>query len=187
MTDCIQEKQPSVSSDDELIIRAQQGDKHAFGELYERYLPPIYNFIIYRVGNTHEAEDLAETVFVKAWQALGRYQIKGVPFLAWLYRIARNLVTDYHRANSVQHVNLDTQLHLPDVEAIPEDQAVITMQFEKVMQRMTELDPLYQDVLMLRFVQGLSHAEVAEVLDRSQGAVRVLQHRALQAIRRLMK
>lgn len=187
MTNNTNINQPSASSDDELIDRAKQGDKDAFGQLYERYLTPIYNFIIYRVGNQQEAEDLTEIVFVKAWQALDRYQLQGVPFLAWLYRIARNLVTDYHRAHKTPHLNLDTQITLPDPLPNPEEQVLASIQFEQLLEKIATLEPLYQDVLTLRFIQGLSHDEVADILDRNRGAVRVLQHRALQTLRRLIK
>jgi len=88
------------SNDDETLERAIGGDREAFGQLYEQYVGRIYNYIYYRTGNAYDAEDLTERVFMRALRHIGRYNQRGLPFSAWLYRIAHNLVANWHRDNS---------------------------------------------------------------------------------------
>src|SRR5512135_1339680 len=108
-------KKPGLIQDD-LIARARRGDVQAFGELYEHSLDAIYRYIFYRVGEVAEAEDLTETVFLKAWEALDRYEVRDVPFTAWLYRIAHNVIIDRHRTHKTD-VSLDAILPLHDQSA----------------------------------------------------------------------
>jgi RNA polymerase sigma-70 factor, ECF subfamily len=166
----------------ELVTRAIQGDKEAFGTLYEQYLDAIFRYIYYRVHNNADAEDLTETVFLKVWEALPAYQISEVPFKAWLYRIAHNVVIDQYRAFKVQ-VPLESQIALHDDGLGPEEMAAIQENSERLFTALAQLEPAYQQVLLLRFVNGLSHTETSSVMTRSEGAIRVLQHRALNALR----
>jgi len=177
---------PSIKpAEEDLIARAVQGDADAFGDLYERYLTLIYRYVFYRVNDVAEAEDLTEQVFLKAWEALGHYQIRAVPFSAWLYRIAHNVVVDRHRAHK-ETLPLNGQLVLPDVTSGPEDRLDWRETIDSLAHALSQLSPIHQQVLTLRFVSGLSHAETARVLERSEEAVRVLQHRALGALRELL-
>ena len=170
--------------DKELIVLAQRGDSEAFGDLYVRYLDSIYRYIYYRVGNREEAEDLTEGVFLKAWRAIESYQERGLPFQAWLYRIARNIVIDSRRKQKAQLVDIDTQYDLTDSSIQLEQQIAKGLQIETVLAAIKELEPLQQEVLTLRFLADMNHKEVAGILGKQVGAVRVLQHRALRALRR---
>ncbi len=175
----------SQSPEEELIARAVQGDTAAFGDLYERYLARIYRYVFYRVNDVAEAEDLTETVFLKAWEALGDYRMRAVPFSAWLYRIAHNAVIDRHRTHKAT-LPLESQLALYDTANGPEDHLDWRETIASVAHALSQLSPLHQQVLTLRFISGFSHAETALVLERSEEAVRVLQHRALSALRELL-
>lgn len=176
----------SGSAEDLLVARACRGDAQAFGDLYERYLDVIYRYVFYRVGEVAEAEDLTEVVFLKAWEALDKFEVRDVPFSAWLYRIAHNVLIDRHRTRRPD-VSLDGVLPLRDQAAGPEDQFDALQDIETVSRALARLSPDYQHVLTLRFISGLSHAETGRVLQRSEEAVRVLQHRALTALRKLLK
>ncbi|MDX1663327.1 MAG: sigma-70 family RNA polymerase sigma factor [Candidatus Promineifilaceae bacterium] len=171
----------------ELVERAMSGDAEAFGRLYERYLDPLYRYIYFRVGNQLTAEDLTEEVFVRAWEALPDYQLpENGSISPWLYRIAHNLVVDEYRHRS----RYDAVEPLLQVEPGPpsvEEQAGLLRSTERLAEAVSRLEPLEQNVIILRFVEGLSHREVGAIVDRSEGACRVIQHRALAALRELLK
>jgi RNA polymerase sigma-70 factor, ECF subfamily len=171
-------------SEEDLIARAARRDADAFGVLYERYLTLIYRYVFYRVDDVAEAEDLTEQVFLKAWEALGHYQKRKAPFSAWLYRIAHNVIVDRHRTRK-ETLPLEEQL-LRDASRGPEDRLDWRETIEAVSHALAQLTPLYRQVLTLRFISGFSHAETAQVLARSEEAVRVLQYRALAALRELL-
>lgn len=173
-------------SEEQLITHAQQGDADAFGDLYEQHLDAIYRYVFYRVGDVSEAEDLTETVFLKAWEALNNYRLRDIPFSAWLYRIAHNAVVDRYRAHK-DTVPLDSQLAVSDDADGPEERFDSHENITALTRALSQLSADYQHVLTLRFVSGLSHAETARVLGRSEEAVRVLQHRALNALRQRLK
>ena len=169
-----------------LVARAIQRDSEAFGQLYEACLDRIYRYVYYRVNSTTEAEDLTEQVFLKAWEAIDRYEQRGVPFLAWLYRLAHNLVVDHYRSQR-QTVPLDD---LRETEEASEDiEASVHAQLdaEEVREAIQRLSPEHQQLITLRFVEGLSHAEVAQIVGKSEGATRVVQYRALQALARALE
>lgn len=175
----------SQPPEQDLITRAVQGDADAFGDLYERYLVRIYRYVIYRVNDVAEAEDLTEMIFLKAWEALEDYRLRDVPFGAWLYRIAHNVIVDRHRTHKAT-LSLEGQLLLYDPISGPEDHLDWRETIESLAHALAQLSPIHQQVLTLRFIGGLSHAETALVLKRSEEAVRVLQHRALYALRELL-
>jgi len=166
-----------------LVTRAVKGDREAFGDLYERHLAAIYRYIYYRVGDVHEAEDMTEIVFLKAWEALDRYRPTQTPFAVWLYRIAHNLIVDRYRTRKGLEV-LDEEC--PDTSIGPEDHAEHREQAEALTEALVQLNPTQQQVLTLRFISGLSHAETAQVVGRTEGAIRIIQHRALAALRALL-
>lgn len=170
-----------------LIGRAVEGDANAYGLLYERYLDAIYRYIYFRVGNPSDAEDLTEEVFVKGWEAITDFKLgPDQNFSAWLYRIAHNLVVDHHRKrrpamwSSEQLANEETRA--PSVEAT----ARLHRDAESVAQAVQQLTDLEQEVIILRFVEGLSHKEIANVIGKSEGASRVIQHRALKSLKALL-
>lgn len=169
----------------DLLRRAGRGDTGAFGALYERYLDTIYRYVYYRTGDVQDAEDLTETVFLKAWQAMGGYRITGVPFRAWLFRIAHNSVVDHYRRRRLVEP-LERHEQVGDGRSHLDDQVAANEQQRRLVTAVKQLSPLHQHVVVLRFVEELSHDEVAAVLNRTAAAVRVLQHRALKELHALL-
>ncbi|MEM7035119.1 MAG: sigma-70 family RNA polymerase sigma factor [Chloroflexota bacterium] len=174
-----------VLSEVELIKLAQTGNKDAFGELYERHLSAMQKFIRSRVDEPNEAEDIAQTVFIKAWRALERYRPSSVPFRAWLYRIAQNTIIDHYRSNK-QETSLDTDSPLPAETGFPEEIVMSREHEASVRAAVTQLRPDYQSVISLRFFNGLDYTETAAKLGRKVNAVRVLQYRALGALQKVL-
>lgn len=181
---------PSSPHDEAALVQAAiNGDADAFGALYLRYLDAIYRYVRFRVGNTGDAEDLTEQVFLKAWEALPNYRLRGVPFLSWLYRIAHNAVVDFHRraaseAPLAELASPAADSHSQGPGAL--DRLIEESEISLLADAIRRLPEDQQQVIVLRFIEGLSHAEVARVINRSQGACRVLQHRALAALHRLL-
>lgn len=170
----------------DLIARAQQGNRAAFGSLYERYMGQIYRYVYYRVSDRDEAEDLTETVFIKAWEALPRYRSRGATFRAWLYRIARNAVIDRHRTRKVVVPLEDAQDWLDVESSSPEVAVEQAEESARLGVALSRLPTRLREVILHRFVNGLSHAETAQVMGLRRGHVRVLQHRALNQMRDLL-
>jgi len=174
-----------MPTESELIQRAIAGDAQAFGELYQQHLKQIYRYIFYKVGNAADAEDLTEQTFLKAWEAMRRYREQGVPFAAWLFRLAHNLVIDFHRTRH-EAAPLDDLRDAEDGQITPEDLAAVRLDIDTLRQAILQLTPEQQQVVLLRFVQGLNHSEVATIMGKNEGAVRGLQHRALRALHGLL-
>lgn len=174
--------------DDELslIQRAQRGHRKSFGLLYDRYLPQIYRFIYLKVNDRQAAEDLVHEVFVSAWANLKNYRHQGFPFSSWLYRIARNRVIDHYRLAKPQMdlESVSEELVKAD-ETLPE-KLDETLNLERVLGALKRLKLVEQDVIIMRFVEGLSHEEIAGGLEKTPGAVRLIQHRAIRELRRLL-
>lgn len=170
-------------SDSALIARAKE-DAEAFSFLYERYVKNIYNYIYYRTGNRHDAEDLVARTFYRALKHFPRYVDRGAPFSAYLYRIAHNMVANWHRDNSRrQIVSLDatilTGLKGEEPAAVAEKKDEQEMLLEAVRQ----LSPDRQELLILKFIDRMSNAEIAKVMGRTEGAIKSLYHRTLVALR----
>lgn len=167
----------------ELVARAKT-DPEAFGQLYERYVRPIYNYIYYRTGNAQDAEDLTARVFQRAGQHLPRYTDRGLPFSAWLYRIAHNAVANWHRDESRRQALPLNGTALTDLRAdAPEETLEARRQQELMLHAIRRLPGERQQLLILKFVEQLSNAEIGVVMNRSEGAVKSLYHRTLQALR----
>lgn len=176
-------KQPDLS-DEALLERAIRGDAEAFGGLYARYLGEFHRYIFYRVANRLDAEDLTETVFIKAWDALPRFESAKVNFRAWLYRIAQNTIVDYYRARQATTDAIPEQLQ--DSRPSPEGQIQMQDESQGLALAIQSLDASQQQVIICRFINGMSHAETAATLGLAEGHVRVLQMRALQKLRLLL-
>jgi RNA polymerase sigma-70 factor (ECF subfamily) len=174
----------SERNESRLVTCAVKGDAKAFGDLYERHVSAIYRYIAYRVGDPQDARDMAEEVFLKAWSGLPGYRPGKVPFLGWLYRIAHNVVIDHYRSRPEAEPLDDDDL--VDDRPDPERQVVQQQEVERLAQVIARLLPDYQQVVVLRYIEGLSTDEVAAILNRSNGAVRVLLHRALKQMTSLM-
>ncbi|MDD5369595.1 MAG: sigma-70 family RNA polymerase sigma factor [Anaerolineaceae bacterium] len=177
----------SHSPDDELIVRAYYGDREAFGDLYERYLTRIYRYIYFRIANSDEAEDLTEVVFQKAWEALSGIRLEDFQFKAWIYRIAHNQVIDRYRTHRVE-ISLEQLNAVGDADQDPEAAQSTHEWIGELRNSVLSLEPIFQEVILYRFVLGYSHAETAEIMGKSVIYVRVLQHRALAKLKdRVMK
>ncbi|WP_322801098.1 sigma-70 family RNA polymerase sigma factor [Thermoflexus sp.] len=178
-------RSPAGSLEDErrLVERARR-DPEAFGELYLRYVRSIYNYIFYRTGDPEEAEDLTSRVFLQALQHLPRFRERGLPFAAWLFRIAHNLVANWHRDRQRHPVfPLSENGHERSAERV---EAALERQEEReqLLKAIRRLPPDRQQLLILKFVEGLSNAEIARIMGRTEGAIRVLYHRTLEALRK---
>ncbi|HEX9076032.1 MAG TPA: sigma-70 family RNA polymerase sigma factor [Anaerolineae bacterium] len=170
-------------SEEQLIERAKQ-NADAFGLLYERYVDRIYNYIYYRTGDTHEAEDLTARVFYRALGHMDHYRQRGAPFAAWLYRIAHNLVANWHRDRSRRKdVRLDDIVAVAEKRESPEHRAEQDEETRILLGVMGKLPAERQQLLILKFVDGMSNAEIARVMGRSEGAIKSLYHRTLIALR----
>jgi RNA polymerase sigma-70 factor, ECF subfamily len=170
--------------DDTELVQLAKDDKEAFGELYERYMPKIYNYIYYRTSNQHDAEDLTAKVFFRAMSHIGNYVDKGVPFQAWLYRIAHNLVANWHRDQGRRKVIPldDYVVHSLKSEA-PDRLAEDAEEQEKLMEAIHRLPEERQQLLLLKFIEQLSNAEIGEIMERTEGAIKSLYHRTLLSLR----
>lgn len=170
-------------SDVELVAAARDNSE-AFGVLYERYVDKIYRYIYYRTGNHHDAEDLASAVFHRAMAHINTYTDRGVPFQAWLYRIAHNLVANWHRDRGRRKIiPLDEfvagGLHFDSPDSAAEDKE----ERQHLLAAISRLPEERQQLLYLKFVANLSNAEVGAILDRTEGAIKSLYHRTLLALR----
>jgi RNA polymerase sigma-70 factor (ECF subfamily) len=177
-----------ADADDKIVGNAVSGDPHAFGLLYDRYQPMIYRFIAVKVGRREDAEDLTHQVFLSAWQNIANYRDLGHPFSSWLYRIARNQVIDHYRSRKNSEVSIDAEdfenLLEPVAERLDPSQKFAV---QRALEEIRRLKPDYQDVLLMRFVEDMSVRETAKAMRRSEGAIKVLQHRAMHALQETLK
>lgn len=171
-------------NEEDVLTRASQGDRDAFGMLYERYIDRIFNYVYYRTGNLHDAEDLTARVFQRAMNHIKNYTDRGVPFSAWLYRIAHNLVANWHRDRSRrQEIPINDVPILPSKGDHPEKNLVRSQEEDALLRLIRRLPPERQNLLILKFVENMSNAEIGAIMGRSEGAVKSLYHRTLLALR----
>ena len=176
------EEESRVQDEESLAQGLKKRDPEAWARLYEEYFPRIYRYIALRVQSQTEAEDLAEQVFLKALESSPSFKWRGAPISAWLFRIARNQVIDYRRTDkSKRTLPLNESLVSDTID--PERAAERDSDIRQLIQAVGQLTQAQRDVIELRFAGGLSTAEVAKILGKSIGAVRVLQHAALAALR----
>jgi RNA polymerase sigma-70 factor (ECF subfamily) len=168
---------------DRLVARAKAGDAEAFGTLFDQYGEPVYRFIASRVRSPADAEDLTQTVFVKALEALPRYEARGVPFGGWLFRLARNTVIDHVRTRH-DHADLDTLLERATADRGPDELTITRHQIEAMSKALELLTDEQRDVIALRFFAGLSARDAAVAMGKQEGTIRGLQFRAIAALRR---
>ena len=170
-----------------LIDRASQGDAHAFGELYDLYFDGIFRFLNSHLSNAQDAEDLAEEVFLRIWQSLPNYQHQGVPFAAFLYRVARNILTDHYRRSGGSRTEIAVEEELIDhISSHSSEGSFDNLEQLAIRQVLGELREDYRHVLILRFYTGLTPDEIAQTIGKTPGATRVLQFRALEALKKLL-
>jgi len=168
-----------------LVEQAKSGDAEAFGQLYDAFVDRVYRFVFFRVTDVQMAEDLTSQVFLKAWENLGRYRPHG-PFLAWLYAIARNSVIDNYRTRK-QTVSLDEAAPLAAHDEKLDDQVELQFEMKSLQVAMQHLTEEQQEVVTLKFIADYDTTEIAQRMGKSEGAIRALQMRALQALARVMK
>lgn len=166
-----------------LVAAAKHGDAMAFGRIFDIYHRPIYRFIVARTHSPADAEDLTQLVFLKALEALPRYEARGIPFGGWLFRLARNAVIDHARTRR-EHADLDAVLERPGTEPEPESGILAREETEAIGQALAALTDEQREAIELRFFAGLSAREAAVVMGKQEGTVRGLQFRAIAALRR---
>lgn len=166
------------------LVELSKRDQEAFGALYERYVKKIYSYIYYRTSNSHDAEDLTSRVFFRAMSHIEHYVDKGLPFQAWLYRIAHNLVANWHRDKSRRKIIPLDEFVMGSLKTdAPEDTAEANEERERLLSAIRRLPTDRQQLLYLKFVDHKSNAEIGEILGRSEGAIKSLYHRTLTALR----
>jgi RNA polymerase sigma-70 factor (ECF subfamily) len=168
---------------EDLVTAAKSGDAEAFGRIFDHYHEAVHRYIAARVRRPSDAEDLAQIVFVKALEALPRYEQRGVPFGGWLFRLARNVVIDHIRT-SREHVELDALVERSDETAGPEATALARQQLDEIAAALAGLTDEQRDAIALRFFAGLSAREAAVAMGKQEGTVRGIQFRAIAALRR---
>jgi len=170
---------------DTLVGRAASGDTEAFGRLYDTYADRIYRHIYYRTSNVEDARDLTQEVFLKAWQGLPKYRRMKTPFLGWLFTISHNRVIDYYRTKK-DHAYLNNEIIMEGQEKSPD--RLIEDQFDQqeVRRAILQLPEDQQQVILMSFIEGFEYSEIAAALNKSEGNIRVIVHRALKRMREIL-
>ena len=178
------------AQDESSLVERAKSEPEAFGLLYEKYVPKIYNYIYYRTGNHADAEDLTAKAFHRAMKHIPRYEQRGVPFSAWLYRIAHNLVANWHRDRSRRKVIPLDELILhqqwPQSPQSPEGLIEEDEEKHELLKTIRWLSADRQQLLILKFVERMSNKAIGQIMGRSEGAVKSLYHRTLLALRKEM-
>lgn len=171
------------------LINTAKTDPEAFGLLYERYVERIYNYIYFRVGSVGDAEDLTAKVFFKALRNIGGYRHMGLPFSAWLYRIAHNLVANYHRDRSkMQEISIENLVVVDKSKAsAPEHLMEEQQQTAFLLSLVNDLSPQKKELIILKYVQKLSNEEIGQILGKTEGAIKSLYHRTLVELKERAK
>ena len=167
---------------DPIVAKARAGDRAALEDVYDLYAARIYRYLVLHVRESSDAEDLLQRIFVKVIEGLPRYEARGLPFGAWVFRIARNTVIDFERTRR-NHASLDDVLERPDERRGPAELMETAVEQEAIRSALGELTPDQREVIVYRFFAGLSPREIGLLLDRSEGSIRALQFRALQTLR----
>ena len=174
-----------MQDEESLVQRAKQRDQKAFAQLYEEHFDKIYRYVALRIGDRTEAEDMTQQVFLNALKSISSFKWKGVPFAAWLFRIAHNQVVDYLRKKSKQAAApLDESLVSSDSN--PQLMAEHSLDVEQLLLATRRLTEAQRQVISLRFTGELSINQVAKIMGKSQGAVKALQHSAIVALRKIL-
>jgi len=170
-----------------LVEQAQRGDRHALEELYLLHFDRIYSYLHMSVGNRHDAEDLTTQVFVKMLESIGKFRWRSAPFSAWLFRIAHNLAMDHFRASKRWQPEEEVPEPDPGEESAAEEEALESIGRQSMLQLIEKLSREQQQVLTLKFVFNFSNADAATILDKTDGAIKSLQHRALASLQRQLE
>lgn len=175
---------PNEPVNEAILVERAKTDSEAFGQLYQRYVDRIYNYIYYRVGNANDAEDLTARTFFQALKKIDSYEERGVPFSAWLYRIAHNLVANWHRQQSRRKsVPLDELAVIRSTKPSPIQEIEKKESRDQLLAAIHRLADDRQQLLILKFVERLPNAEIGKVMGRTESSVKSLYHRTLIALR----
>ena len=174
-----------MQNDESLVRRAQQHDQDAFAQLYEEYFDKIYRYITLKIGNRTEAEDMTQQVFLNAIKSISSFRWRGIPFSAWLFRIAHNQMVDYFRKKA-KHATISLDEVLVSNGNNPQLVAEQNLDIERLLLATEQLTQAQREVISLRFASELSIAQVARVMGKSQGAIKALQHSAIVALRKTL-
>ena len=180
------EKNNNVASEIDLLVeRAIDGDANAFGRLYDMHVDRVCRHVYYRVGNVADAEDLTQQVFIRAWKAIHRYKKTVNPFLAWLIKISHNMVIDFYRSRkSEAYIDFDIVATKPETD--PAHLAEAQFNQQEIRQAIHKLHGDQQQVILMRFIEDFSYTEIAAALGKSEGAIRVILHRGLAKLRKIL-
>jgi RNA polymerase sigma-70 factor, ECF subfamily len=173
-----------LKTESELISLACEGDSDAFGALYEKYIDQIYNYIYFRTSNVKDAEDICSRVFMRALHHIERYEDRGYPFSAWLYRIAHNLVVNWYRDRErSDEISLADQYPPPTMNGRVEDRIEKEDETGMLLAIIQGLPEDRKELLILKHVEGLTNTEIGQIMDRTEGAIKALYHRTLESLR----
>jgi len=175
----------AVKDENDLVALAKLGNQEAFVKLYDRYYDRIFRHISYRVNRIEDAEDLTQQVFLRAWGAIGRFEQRGSPFLAWLYTIAHNLLVSSYRKKPASYMRDDYPDSRSDSD--PELQAAAHWEREHLLEAIQKLSPVQQKIITMRFLDNIDFHTIAEAVGKTEVNVRVIQYRALQQLRRVLE
>ena len=167
-----------------LVEQAQAGDRSALEQLYLIHFDRIYGYLHMSVGNRHDAEDLTTQTFLKMLEAIGRFRWRSAPFSAWLFRIAHNLAMDHFRANKRWQPEEEVPEPDPGEASAAEEEAFQSIGRQSMLELIQKLSHEQQQVLTLKFVFNFPNADVAKILDKTEGAIKSLQHRALASLQK---
>jgi len=182
-----QNRSEGITSDEAILVQKAIGhDTEAFGKLYDMHVDRVYRNIYYRVGNEADAEDLTQQVFLKAWQAIGKYKTMASPFIAWLMTISHNLVIDFYRARK-DRVYLEAEVLADDSVPSPERAAEASVEQQRLRRAILQLGGDEQQVVILRLIEGFEFTEIASLLKKREGNIRVILHRALVKLRSILE
>jgi RNA polymerase sigma-70 factor (ECF subfamily) len=176
----------NASGEREIVDAARAGDEAALAELYNRYFPRVYRYILARMGNTYDAEDLTEEVFLRVLDAIERFQWREAPFSAWLFRIAHNAVISQRRKEGARGRSSPLSEALPVDSQGPEEMVATRLALNEVMKAAETLPEAQRRVISLRFAAGLSVAETARAMEKGEGNVKVIQHKAITKLREML-
>ncbi len=174
-----------MQDEESLVRRAKEHDEAALAQLYEENFDKIYRYIVLKTGDRTEAEDMTQQVFLKAFKSISGYRLKGSPFSSWLFRIAHNQVVDHWRKKS-KRATVPLEETLVGSSSNPSTDTEQKMDIESLVAATKRLTNLQREVVSLRFAGGLSVAEVAKSMDKSEGAIKALQHSAIVSLRKMV-
>ncbi len=176
-----------MKDEKEIIRRAKAGDSQAFSLIYQEYGKQIFRFICWRTSDKHLSEDILQEVFLKAWDNIKNYKDRNLPIKAWLYKIARNTVIDYYRVKKPLVSLEEISFNLASLATSSLEKANIKLEFEKAKKAIDSLPEIQKEVIVLKFIEELTNKEISKILNKSEGAIRIIQYRALKKLKEILK